>query len=75
MREHLGVDVDSMYEEDLMATKPQKPAYDPQPWDPDQEEKGRDDPMHAKEAKSGLGLGRAVEQGVSSRTQAAISSR
>ena len=75
MREHLGVDVDSMYEEDLMAAKPQKPEYDQQPWDPDQEEKGRDDPMHAKEAKSGTGLGRVVEQGTISWMRVAVSSR
>ena len=75
MREHLGVDVDSMYEEDLMAAKPQKPEYDQQPWDPDQEEKGRDDPMHAKEAKSGMGLGRVVEQGTISWVRVAVSSR
>jgi len=69
MREHLGVDVDSMYEEDLMAAKAQKPEYDQQPWDPDQEEKGRDDPMHAKEIKSTQRLGRVVEQGAPSRVQ------
>jgi len=72
MREHLGVDVDSMYEEDLMAVQPQKPAYDQEPWDPDQEE-GKD-AIHAKEIKGGLGFTIAVEQGVPSRVQAATSS-
>jgi len=75
MREHLGVDVDSMYEEDLMAAKAQKPEYDQQPWDPDQEERCRDDPVHAKKAKGGPGLGRVVNQGVPLRVQAATSSR
>jgi len=38
MREHLGIDVDSMNEEDLMATKPRKPVYDQRPWDLGREE-------------------------------------
>ena len=75
MREHLGVDVDSMYEEDLMAAKPQKPAYDQQPWDPDEEEQGKDDAIRAQGTKSGQGFGHAVEQGVPSRVQAVTSLR
>ena len=75
MREHLGVDVDSMYEEDLMAAKAQKPEYDQEPWDPDQEERGKDDPVHAKQTKTGRRLGRVVGQGVPSRVQAATPSR
>ncbi|KIJ54658.1 hypothetical protein M422DRAFT_240742 [Sphaerobolus stellatus SS14] len=38
MREHLGVDVDAMYEEDLMAAEPDKPAMDVETWDPDNEQ-------------------------------------
>ncbi|KAI0693955.1 phospholipase D [Cytidiella melzeri] len=38
MREHLGVDVDSMYEEDLMAADPVKPADEQEEWDPDVEQ-------------------------------------
>ena len=72
MREHIGVDVDSMCEEDLMAGKPQKPAYDQRPWDPDQEEKVKYDTIHVKEPKKGLGVGRAVGQGMFSRLQVVI---
>ena len=38
MREHLGVDVDAMYEEDLMASEPVKHPHDIEPWDPDTEQ-------------------------------------
>ncbi|KAI0084789.1 phospholipase D [Irpex rosettiformis] len=44
MREHLGVDVDSMYEEDLMASDPVKPANEQDGWDPDvEQEYGKED--------------------------------
>ena len=75
MREHLGVDVDSMYEEDLMTTEPQKPMYEQQPWDPDQEERDKDNVTHAKETKSVMGLGTAVGQGMSSQVQVYYISR
>lgn len=38
MREHIGVDVDAMYEEDLMAANPIQEAYEIEPWDPDQQQ-------------------------------------
>lgn len=38
MREHLGVDVDAMYEEDLMASESVKPADLQEEWDPDVEQ-------------------------------------
>lgn len=38
MREHIGVDVDSMYEEDLMAANPKKDEADIDAWDPDHEQ-------------------------------------
>ena len=38
MREHLGVDVDAMYEEDLMASQPIKEEQDIEEWDPDQQQ-------------------------------------
>ena len=45
MREHIGVDVDAMYEEDLMASDPIQDDSDDKKWDPDhQEKKGKDDP-------------------------------
>ena len=44
MREHLGVDVDAMYEEDLLASHPVKPEHEIRPWDPDQQqEHGREE--------------------------------
>ncbi|KAF8586907.1 phospholipase D [Ramaria rubella] len=38
MREHLGVDVDAMYEEDLMAAEPVQSEVDIETWDPDNEQ-------------------------------------
>lgn len=38
MREHLGVDVDSLYEEDLMAGEPNKEPYEQELWDPEDEQ-------------------------------------
>ena len=67
MREHIGVDVDTMYEEDLMAGKPQKPFYDQEPWDPDLEEQDKHDITHVKEKKSSQGVGASVAQGMPSR--------
>ncbi|KAF8501365.1 hypothetical protein JB92DRAFT_2975716 [Gautieria morchelliformis] len=39
MREHLGVDVDAMYEEDLMATESVTPEMDNKAWDADNEQR------------------------------------
>lgn len=38
MREHLGVDVDKMYTEDLLSKSPTHKAMDVKTWDPDNEE-------------------------------------
>ncbi|KAI8978828.1 phospholipase D [Trametes punicea] len=38
MREHLGVDVDALYEEDLMAAEPKQEAYEQEHWDPEGEQ-------------------------------------
>ena len=38
MREHIGVDVDAMYEEDLMASEPVKPVHEQEEWDPESEQ-------------------------------------
>lgn len=38
MREHVGVDTDAMYEEDLLASKPQAKMDDLKTWDPDEEQ-------------------------------------
>ena len=44
MREHLGVDVDAMYEEDLMASDPVKAPHEVDEWDPsDEQEHGQED--------------------------------
>lgn len=44
MREHLGVDVDGMYEEDLMANEPTKNEHEQEPWDPqDEQEYGKEE--------------------------------
>lgn len=53
MREHLGVDVDAMYEEDLMASEPVKQDMDIQPWDPDNEQDPRiSDPNYTQMGRS-----------------------
>ena len=38
MREHLGIDVDALDEEDLMAHDPVKPEYEQTAWDPSSEQ-------------------------------------
>ncbi|KAF9267545.1 phospholipase D [Marasmius fiardii PR-910] len=38
MREHLGIDVDAMYEEDLMANEPVEDEVEQDTWDPDTEQ-------------------------------------
>jgi phospholipase D1/2 len=44
MREHVGVDVDAIYEEDLMANSPVKVAHDQDTWDPeDEQEHGKEE--------------------------------
>ncbi|KAI0056534.1 phospholipase D [Artomyces pyxidatus] len=44
MREHVGVDVDAMHEDDLMANDAQKPEDEVEAWDPDREQ------QHGEEA-------------------------
>lgn len=43
MREHLGVDVDAMYQEDLLANQPKIPEEEVKKWDPDNEQKLREE--------------------------------
>ncbi|GJJ14636.1 hypothetical protein Clacol_008902 [Clathrus columnatus] len=38
MREHLGVDVDALYDEDLGDSVPNEPGIDDEAWDPDEEQ-------------------------------------
>ena len=40
MREHLGIDVDALSEEDLMTHQASKSEYQQQPWEPDLEQEG-----------------------------------
>jgi phospholipase D1/2 len=40
MREHAGVDVDALEEDDLMAHSPTQPAHEQEPWDPEKEQEG-----------------------------------
>ncbi|KAF5339011.1 hypothetical protein D9611_008713 [Ephemerocybe angulata] len=43
MREHLGIDVDALVEDDLMSRDPMKAEHDQQPWDPNSEQtKGKE---------------------------------
>lgn len=39
MREHLGVDVDALYEKDLASASPIKEVNEQTPWDPDDEQR------------------------------------
>jgi phospholipase D1/2 len=40
MREHLGVDVDALPDDDLVASEPVKPEHEQEEWNPDTEHKG-----------------------------------
>ncbi|KIY44775.1 phospholipase D [Fistulina hepatica ATCC 64428] len=44
MREHLGVNVDGMAEEDLMARDPTQPEHPAEAWDPDREQRYGEQP-------------------------------
>ncbi|KAJ7212251.1 phospholipase D [Mycena pura] len=51
MREHLGVDVDSLEEDELMTRKPVKPVHEQEKWVPDAE----DDDGYVKQPKAKTG--------------------
>jgi phospholipase D1/2 len=55
MREHLGVDVDAMYQEDLMANQPKAREDEIKKWDPDHEQKFREDGVSRVKQSSALG--------------------
>ena len=38
MREHIGINVDEMYQEDLMQSEPVKDVTELEPWDPDHQQ-------------------------------------
>jgi hypothetical protein len=53
MREHVGVDVDAMSEEDIMDNDPIKPEHDQGVWDPDSEQKmGQEDIVRVKSKRT-----------------------
>ncbi|GAB1517613.1 Phospholipase D1 [Rhizoctonia solani] len=54
MREHLGVDVDAMYQEDLMANQPKAREDEIKKWDPDHEQKFREDGVSRVKQSSAL---------------------
>lgn len=63
MREHLGVDVDAMYEEDLMANEPIKPEMDMEAWDPDHEQqRGAEHATKAGRTTRRTGLGELFKE-------------
>ncbi|KAJ1309919.1 hypothetical protein OPQ81_006678 [Rhizoctonia solani] len=55
MREHLGVDVDAMYQEDLMANQPKAREDEIKKWDPDHEQKLRDEGVSRVKQSTALG--------------------
>jgi phospholipase D1/2 len=55
MREHLGVDVDAMYQEDLMANEPKMREDEIKTWDPDNEQKMREEGVSKVKQPSATG--------------------
>jgi len=53
MREHLGVDVDAIDEEDLLSRKPDKELHEVDPWDPDAEQQKGDEGVTKKAGHRG----------------------
>jgi len=66
MREHLGIDVDAMDEEDLMTTEPVKEAHEQETWDPDQEQAyGKESGVtHVKKSKQKSAAGNLFSDAV-----------
>lgn len=74
MREHLGIDVDNLEEDDLMANDPVKPEHAEEAWDPDSEqaygqEKGV---THIKKSKQRTAVGVLVHDTLGGASQGAI---
>ncbi|KAF8964181.1 hypothetical protein BDZ97DRAFT_1731107 [Flammula alnicola] len=59
MREHLGIDVDALDEEDLMTHDPVKPENEQEAWDPDSEQTNREEGgvTHIKKSSQKSGIG------------------
>jgi phospholipase D1/2 len=66
MREHLGIDVDALYEEELMANDPVEPIYDQKPWDPDSEQQlGKEEGVtRVTKTSATANLARSVRDGL-----------
>lgn len=71
MREHLGIDVDALDEEDLMANEPVKEVYDQETWDPDREQAfGKESGVtHVKKSNQKTPLGDLVSAGTDALNQ------
>jgi phospholipase D1/2 len=62
MREHVGVDVDAIYDEDLMAADPVKPMSEQDQWDPNNEQaQGKEDVTTTDHVHSHGAIKRAVQ--------------
>ncbi|KDR82694.1 hypothetical protein GALMADRAFT_238185 [Galerina marginata CBS 339.88] len=72
MREHLGVDVDALDEEDLMTHEPVKPEYEQDSWDPDKEQAYGDEGgvTYIKKSKQKTASRALASDAVDSATQA-----
>ena len=68
MREHLGVDVDAMYDEDLMVNDPVKPEHEQEAWDPEfEQQRGQEGATRVKKSEQKTAAGelfRTTMQGV-----------
>lgn len=75
MREHLGVDVDTLDEEDLMANEPVQPEYTENTWDPDTEQKyGQEDGVtHIKKSKQKTPIGALLHDTLDGANQGVLS--
>ncbi|TCD69038.1 Phospholipase D1 [Steccherinum ochraceum] len=72
MREHLGVDVDAMYEDDLMAFEPTLAPDEQEEWDPDTEQEyGKEDGVtHAGKTRGGTATRRLLNETMDGARQA-----
>ncbi|KAJ8519021.1 hypothetical protein ONZ45_g3982 [Pleurotus djamor] len=76
MREHLGIDVDALDEEDLMANEPPRPEHEQEEWDPNREqERGVEGVTHVDGFRHQAATGRLAHvtaEGLSQMANAAV---
>lgn len=81
MREHLGIDVDSLEEDDLMERDPVAPEYEQEVWDPSREETiGKDEGFTEVAAQGNAAqvrnlaqfVGGGLKQGMSTNTRGSL---